>query len=318
MKEVERHKDWRQFVFIDKTDYPPFYYWTGAVLGLSFRTYNVLFFNSAFYLVVLLVSVYGIGRELMNIETGCFSAIICSFSPFIYNSSIQFNLELATAALVSLIVCMIVLSRGFSRGFYTFLMGVALVMGGYTRQMVFIFVAGPVLMGIIKLCCNKNLDMYLKLKRLACLGIVLGISFGCLLPYYHVVRWTHPMIQKINLTGWAQGGNVFSFEHLIYYIRVIPQQIGWVYTIVFGLSLVVFLKADVSKRQIIFSWSIPSLLIFSLFLLKFPELTIANIPAMALIIAYAVCLIKPLFLKNGVAVLILILSMCNYFRSFPW
>ena len=311
-------KDWEEFIFISENDNPPFYYWTAIFLYFLLRNYHVLFLNSALYFIILLLSVYGIGKELKSKEAGFLAAVICSFFPFIYLTSIQYNLELATAAMAALIVYVMLLSKGFSKYFYTILFCAALLLGIFTRQLVFVFIIGPLVITIIEIAKNNNIPQRLKKQRFKRLGVVLTSTFLFSLLYYRVVSFSHHMVKKMSITGWVYSRNIFSKEHLLYYIRILPLQIGWIFTGIFCISLLFFHLFDKKTKQVLLSWYVPSFVIMSFVFLKFPEYTIANISVIALVISISICSIKEESAKKLAALMIVLIGLCGYFSNFPW
>lgn len=94
----------KNLIFVTK-DYPPVFYWVSASLIYLFnKQYNACFFAPIIFLIFLIISVYKIGVKLKNNETGILTAVFCSFLPIIYQSTLQFNFALATTAMVSLTI----------------------------------------------------------------------------------------------------------------------------------------------------------------------------------------------------------------------
>ncbi len=310
IREFPVYDDWRQIVFISMNDNPPLYYWTGTVLWFFSRSYQSLFLNSSLYLFLLLLAVYGIGKELKDRQTGLIAAMLCSFSPGVYLSAIQFNLALPTAALVSVIVYSLVLvSRSQGRR-YWLLFALLFVAGMYTRQLVGVFILGPLLLTLFRL------DRITWKAGLKGAGLLLAVIL-VLLPYYHVLSPEHHMVKKMSITGWVHESNIFSLQHLLYYLRIIPKQVNKLNTLLFAAGLALLFLKRTYGDKLILSWIIPPLVILSFVFLKFPEYTTAVIPAISLAAAMLLTRIRPAWAGLSLVGVVMILNVCFYFKNFP-
>ena len=153
---IENGFTWSDLIFVN-TSHPSFFYATGMFLRkVCLNSNRSIFLTPALFFFVLIFSVYGLGKKLFNKKAGLAAAVICSFSPVIYKSSIQFHVDLAAAAMVSLVNYLIIDSEGFKHRGKAFLIGVILGLAFLTRQFVVLFVIGPFLITLFANLEQKN------------------------------------------------------------------------------------------------------------------------------------------------------------------
>lgn len=102
-----------------------------------------LFACNGFWLLVLLVSVYLMGRECLDCRAGWWAACLLSLYPAVFGVSRKFGLDLPQMAAVSLAVLFLMRAGGFRRTGPSFLFGLAVGLGYLVKNSVLVFVAGP-------------------------------------------------------------------------------------------------------------------------------------------------------------------------------
>ncbi len=307
----------RNLTFVD-IGYPPFYYWIAMLLvKLSFGINRCAFLTSAVFLVVLLLSTYGVGKKLRNKQTGFLAAVICSFFPIIYSTAIEFNFDLAATAMVGLIVYTLLASDGFRKRHYAFFLGLSLGLGLLIRQFIFLFVIGPILAVLCKSLGPQNKgSRFLYRQKATNIIIFILVSFCTAFIFYHNLGVFKSAIGRMNITGEVASVNIFSWPHLTFYVRALPQQIGLLGTVFFAGGLCRLLNARNQERLILMSWIIIPFFVLTFIFLKFTHYTTANLPAIALIIAIGIDKIKKETLKTGTTMLLIVIMMCQYFKGF--
>lgn len=305
----------KSLIFID-VGYPPFYYWTALILYNLFGSYQFLFLNSAVYYIVLILTVYGIGKNLRDKDTGILAATFCSFLPEIYYSAIDFNLELATGAMVALVIYTLLLSQNFKNLIFSVIAGFALLFGLLTRQLIVPFVIGPIVLTLIPVFLPEQArGKALFRRRIKNFVFFLLISSVALI-YYHNIKTFHNLWSRIHDPGIMDSVNIFSWPHLTYYVRILPKQIGWIMVVLFLLGLVRPLNLNRQQKQFLLSWFIIPFIVQTFVLAKFPVYTIGYLPVVALIAALTVVNIKRVVLRITFAGILSIVVMCNYFKNF--
>jgi len=308
---------WKNLLFVDM-DYPPFYYWTAMVLMKIFSgSYQAVFLNSTLFLMFLILATYGIGKKLKNKQVAFLAACICVLFPSVYKGSIQFNLELSSAAMTSLIIYNILASDAFNDRFYSFLVGVTLGFGLLTRAFIPLFIIGPTIFILFDFKRKQHESgRLLKKQQLINIAIAFCVSIGIGFIFYHTPEAFTSIVQRTSYEGKIAETSIFSKTHLLFYARSLPEQIGIWGTIAFLISFYGFLKMPLFIKQLLISWILLPYVVLSFIFLKHTEYTMPYLPAVALIIALTIDKIKPELIKKSVATLVIVIGFCQYFKNF--
>ncbi|UCH88082.1 MAG: glycosyltransferase family 39 protein [Thermoplasmata archaeon] len=116
----------------------PFY----AMFGYSD---DVAVMTNIFFMVILLFSVYGIGKYMFNRQVGLLAAIMVSLFPIVHGLSRSFLSDFAHIAMVSLSIYLLLKTEYFTNKKYSILFGLSLGLGLLTRDTFIIFMLGPLL-----------------------------------------------------------------------------------------------------------------------------------------------------------------------------
>jgi 4-amino-4-deoxy-L-arabinose transferase-like glycosyltransferase len=102
------------------------------------------------YLVVLLVSAYGIGREIGGRRVGIFAAFITSTLPMIFAMSRYTYIEFSLTAMVALSIWLLLLSRGFTSKRHSLLFGLSVGFGLLAKWTFVLFVFPALLVVMLR------------------------------------------------------------------------------------------------------------------------------------------------------------------------
>jgi len=116
----------------------PFY----RVFGVST---DVALMSNAVFIVMLLFSVYGIGKRMYSRGTGLLAAFLVSMYPVLFGISRLSYVDYALTAMVALIIYFLVRTEGFVRRRHSVFLGLSLGLGALTKWPVMAFVAAPIL-----------------------------------------------------------------------------------------------------------------------------------------------------------------------------
>lgn len=311
---IENGASWNKLIYLDY-EYPPMFYVIGWLIKYIFGNYKMVFIIPSLFFVMLIICVYGIGKTLVNKDTGVMAAYLCSFFPFIYKTSVQFNLELATAALSCLIILLILSGRRINRFTYRALLIIAIVIAGLTRQLIFLFIIGPLIYYLLMNRKKNKLNFH---NTAVDIMIAFATSAGILvLFYYHDINTFITLISKADEKGLMppSASNSFLF-HAVYYIRVMPLQLNWVYFLFFIFGVLALTASDGFFVYFFLAWIVPPTLVLTLVYNKFPEFTIANLPIIALTMAWTIQTINNIKIKRLFELSTVVIGMCLYFRTF--
>jgi len=314
---LSRGFNWENFLVVN-TSHPPFFYWMAVLLkNLCFGSNRSLFFTPMIFFIMFIICVYGIGKRLFDEETGIAAAIICSFSPIIYQSSIQFNVDLAAAAMVSLINYMIILSDGFKSRRFSVLTGFITGLGLLTRQFVILFIIGPFSIQLIKILkAYPRISPAVKKEGLINFSVAAGLAFLISFSYYHYPAVIKSILLRLNTPGEAGGGSVFNTIHLTFYLKGIIRQIGIFGGILFFPGLFIIVKRKDYANIFLLSWFLLPFFAATLTQLKFIEYTTAYVPALIFPALLSLQYIKKLELKKYLTLSWVIFNMAQYFKEF--
>lgn len=214
-------------------DYPPFFYFSAFVFNLLFGGlfFNAPIFTPTVYLLALLSAVYFIGKKI-NPETGIMAAFICSMYPMIFLPSRHFSLELTLCAISVLSILILLETDFFLRRKFSVLLGIVLGLGMLTKQTFLIYISGPFLVyGFYLLkSCRAEMKKQKIVNMFICSGIFLGISS---LFYFNKDIYINAF-NRAGFLGAISNNDIFSLEHISYYIRSIRHTLG-VFLVLFSL-----------------------------------------------------------------------------------
>ncbi|MBU1085931.1 MAG: glycosyltransferase family 39 protein [Candidatus Omnitrophica bacterium] len=109
------------------------------------------------YLVILLMSTYGIGKHIFSKQAGIIAAFLVFMYPLIFKSSRQFQLDFPLTALVTLSIFFLLKSRAFSNMLYSILFSLSAACSMLLKGQTMIFLIGPFLYTIYQsITVDKN------------------------------------------------------------------------------------------------------------------------------------------------------------------
>ena len=125
--------------------YPPLLYWLTqplyAVLGTDVQ---VAILTNCVFLIVLVLSMYGIGVELRDRRAGRMAAIFALSLPIIVSQFKEYQLDAPLTAMVALALLLLIRTREFSMGRASLAFGIAAGLGLLTKWTFVIVMAAPV------------------------------------------------------------------------------------------------------------------------------------------------------------------------------
>ena len=159
------------------TQYPPFYYLsTIPVIALLGFSHDYFVYVNFFYIILLVLSVFGIGKLLFNEWVGFFSALLTMLYPLVYGLSRLYYIDFALLAMVSLVQYLILKSEGGIKRPWNILLGVATGLTLLTKTHGLIF--------FLPTWIIVFLMHYRKKDNLKPLIVTLFISFIIAAPWY--------------------------------------------------------------------------------------------------------------------------------------
>ena len=106
---------------------------------------------NVFYMLILLLSLYGIGRRLYDTRTGLLAAFLGSMSPFLFSMAHYTYIDYALTAMITLAVYLLLCTDTFRSAAFSVLFGVVLGLGMLYKWTPLLFVSGPLLLAVIRM-----------------------------------------------------------------------------------------------------------------------------------------------------------------------
>ncbi len=284
--------------------YPPFYHFSTVLTYFLFGTsMDAAISINIFYFGILLVSVYGIGKNLYNQETGLIAAVLISLYPTIVGMRRFYLIEIALIATVTLSIYLLLLSENFTNRKYSIGFGIAFAVSILTKWTALFFIIGPLAFVLYESFIKKPADI----KNLRKKERKKQVSNTRPNPWINVLLmgatalllsliWYAPHISEVYKTivwgneywGTTEGDpEVFTLQSIFFYVfALINSQISFVFFIVFLAGLIMALKNRNKSNYLLISWIILPYIVMTLLRNKNDRYTIASIAAIAVISAY--------------------------------
>ncbi|MZG52731.1 MAG: phospholipid carrier-dependent glycosyltransferase [Nitrospinae bacterium] len=142
-------EDWWQDVLNVEPFYPPFYHLSLIPFSLIFGfTLDTGVIGNLFYIIVLALSTYGIGKILYSKDVGLFSAFLISFFPAINFISREYIINTMLMALTSLTYFLFLKTENFENRKYSLLFNLVYASGLMVKWTFFIYTL-PVVLTIL-------------------------------------------------------------------------------------------------------------------------------------------------------------------------
>jgi len=261
------------------THYPPFYYLTSlpviALLGFS---HDYFVYVNFFYIILLVLSVFGIGKLLFNEWVGFFSALLTMLYPLVYGLSRHYYIDFALLAMVSLVQYLILKSEGGIKKPWNILLGVAVGLTLLTKTHGLIF--------FLPTWVIVFLMHYRKKDNLIPLIVTLLISLIIAAPWYTAASGTLAEFTKETIIlGRVSPLPQTFFLSMYYYAKLLYLEgISPILSFAFFLGLILFFIFDARWKiaLILTSWIIPSYLALAFWTNKDARFILPLLPGLAI------------------------------------
>jgi 4-amino-4-deoxy-L-arabinose transferase-like glycosyltransferase len=299
-------------IFTTDTYYPPF---APLVALPGYLLFGLspdvgIFFENLPFIILLMISTFGLGKYLKDESTGILAAFIVMTAPMIFGLSRDFLLDFPLVAMVSTTVWIMLKTEKFSNTKFSLAFGLIFGLGMLTKWTFPIFTMPPLmiyiypelktrLLGLI--CFLHSLKLHQSPGKLSFIGrkttfnvIMAGIcSILISAPFYF--SNLSSMIKSVSdySSGALEGDPaVFSLTSVTYYpIKLMGLQLSFPYFIIFVIGLSVFLTTFALSREkklLLVTWILIPYIVFTALSNKDPRYTLPFLTAMALISAYGI------------------------------
>ncbi len=318
-------KDYIQLLYATKvphqTVYPPLFQFSAAILNILFGTSRLVsVMTSIFYFLLMMVSVYLIGKKIDKEETGLFAAFILSMFPMIFGMSRIFLLEFCLTAVVCFSVYCLLCTESFTSRKYSLIFGLSLGLGMLVKFTFPIFIIGPLFYTLFKTFKSESLiKQKIKLKNIF-LALIVGFSISY--PWY-AVNWSANIIKdisrfqvlsyittrpsEIQLPWYTPDGLLFYFESVFFY------QISPFFLFLLIFSIPPFIKSRTKHKPVFIIWLSFSFIAFTIIGNKASHYILPILPAIALILSIGVSAIPFIKLRYTLTTFAIIIGVIQFF-----
>jgi 4-amino-4-deoxy-L-arabinose transferase-like glycosyltransferase len=199
--------------------YPPLFHFSMVafykLFGISMDVAAMV--NTA-YLVVLLISAYGIGREIGGKGVGLLSAFVASTMPMVFAMSRYTYIEFSLTAMVALGIWLLLLSQEFAHKRYSLLFGLSLGLGFLSKWTFSLFVLPSLIVVILRAGLLSGLRGKISSFSLDKRWLAVSVALGLIL----TLVWYLPNTQRVTelpLSHLLMPTSWFLFSGLIYLLR---------------------------------------------------------------------------------------------------
>jgi 4-amino-4-deoxy-L-arabinose transferase-like glycosyltransferase/CRISPR/Cas system-associated endoribonuclease Cas2 len=308
---------------------PPLFLLTSLPFYLVFgKSTDVAVMTNFVYLIILVFSVYAIGKRLHSKETGLLASFIVSSFPILFGLSRSYWLDFPLTAMVSLSFYLLLRTDYFRNRKFSLLFGISTGLGMLTKWTYFVFLAGPFLYFFI--ASFKEISERDKRVNKPFLNATIAILIGMAVASFWYIPNGLSVATKLfglsvgitseEATRFQQLGEsigpsgIFNIKSLTFYAgQLVNHQISFFYSILFGIfTLFLLWKGKKETNWILLLWIVVSVIAFTLIKNKTMRNTVPMIPAIGLVIAMGVLGIKKVWVRNVLIAFIIAIGLFQY------
>jgi len=308
---------------------PPLFLLSSLPFYLIFgRTPDVAVMTNIIYFIILVLSVYGIGRRLHSEEVGLLASFIVSTFPIIFGLSRSYWLDFPLTAMVSLSMYLLLMSDYFRDKKYSLLFGLSAGLGMLTKWTYFVFLSGPFLylfLSSFKGNLKKNEKATVPTFN-AAISILVGMAVASF--------WYIPngLDVAVKLSGLSVGiaseeairfqqlgetigpSGIFNIKSLTFYAgKLVNEQVTFIFAIIFLVfASLIFKKERKEATWMLLLWIIVSVVIFTLIKNKTTRNTVPMLPSIGLIISMGIMSIKCPWIRRVGTIIVLLIGLLQY------
>ena len=292
------------------SQYAPLYYASAAAwTRLSGESRSAAVFINIFFYLILLISVYGIGRKAFGPGQGLAACLLLSFYPYVFGASRVFIIEFSLCALAALSVCLLFYSQGLLNSRLTIAAAVACLLGMLTKQSFIIYVIGPLLLTL-----KDAFRQRIKPRRILVflgIGLILPALFYC----FFLFRGTWQLFQ-MHFIDASLFSPIDYWQRNLYYFLLLPDQMNWLNLFVFIISFALYVRLKHKDKLFLLTWLLVPYAILFFAPLKNSRYSLPVLPAIALISAWGIFMVKSPLRRNILLGLVLAFGLAMHYALF--
>ena len=308
---------------------PPLLMLSSVPLYLVFgRSTDVAVMTNILYLIILIFSIYGIGRRIHSKEVGLMAAFIVTFFPIIFGMSRSYWQDFPLTAMVSLSLYLLIRTNYFRDRKYSVLFGLSIGLGMLTKWTHFVFLTGPFLY-IFTLSLKLDEESHEEKKR-PILNFIIAILVGMVVASFWYIPNGLDVAGKlfglsVGVTGKGDEATRFqqlgetigpsgTLKSLLFYGgMLVNEQVSFFFAGLFLIFTVMLLKRERGKTLWMFLlWVVIPFIAFTLIKNKTTRNTVPMIPAIGLIISWGIMSLRASWTRKAVIAIILLIGFFQY------
>jgi len=292
------------------------------ILALPFISINqsarYILLTNSIAIIILLFSVYYLGRIIKSRKVGLISALIISGFPLGIVLSRVFMPAYLLSSIFTLSLLFLILSGGFKNRGYSVLFGIMLGLGMLCKWTFFIFMLGPILYFIFK-NSKQNRPTYYWGSNFFLSLITGGVicAFWYMLFWKEIFKFLYSV--SIGTESFLFGPtNIFGLKSLFAQIFILNHQISFPFYVCFLVSIFFIFKSKNRYKYFLFITLITPYLFFAFVRNKHIRLTAPMLPLISIFIALFLENINGKFLRRVLTIGVLGFTCLNFYMfTFP-
>ena len=257
---------------------------------LVFRAANVV------YLVVLLVSLYHMGRRCHGRRAGLLAAALGSLMPAVYGGARSMGLDYPAMCLTSLAMLLLMRADGFRRLPDTVGFGVCAGLAVLAKGQSALFLIWPALLVLV-----RSVWLARAAGRAAlCRPLAGGALAVVVVLLTTAVWWAGRVGELVNIMGahttgdgmLEVAGDITVWGGIVHYIQSLPMVLSAPMALATLLVLPAFLRRA-RYRWVILAWLVAPLVLHIVLSVRHPRYIFPLVPAAALVLAVGLCSLRP-------------------------
>lgn len=303
------------------THWPPLVYFVSSLFNLIFGvSYTVSVMTNMLFYLLLIVSLYLIGRKMKSPSVGILSALIVSFYPIIYGHSRLFMLDFPLTAIVTFSIYCLICTKYFKDLKWSIIFGLSAGIGMLIKWSYPLYIISPcvyfILVGLAR--SNKKQPLFIIRNCFISLLSCFIISF----PHYFIgkegLRKTSTVLGYVVNSTIIFERNVFNYiDNLVAFLRQFNNiALSFIFLSILIVSLLLFyLKIKSKDKMFITLWYLMPIFLLLVVSWKQTRFFMPVLPCLALISAMGLdFILKNKRIRVFILCFIFSVALAHYFN----
>jgi len=312
---VKEINAWDYFTGINTFDYPPLYYITASIVILIFgkHWYFMNLVNNTFYLLILLIFSYLLGKEIQDKETGLISLVVVALYPLTYELYGLFSMDFALMGAITMSIYFFHKTNFFKSLRWSIIFGMSCGFGMMIKDPFGAFVIGPILYGLFEVIKNSNKDK----KPLINFLLFCAVFYIVIYPFYFMGPFQINKVMFKRIVEESPNIPWYSFKNLRFFTAGLwERQLSPPFFVAFVVGIYYFVRnARNTSKFILLLWVIiPNSVILFMPHWKTSRYLMPHLPALAIVSAFWIRNIERQRYRKVVLAVLIIIGAIQYYE----